>query len=281
MTSVGYSYRAIRVVARPLMGRKSAVGSIAAMLIVIGFCFLGPLFYHSNVVHSDLSAGLQRPGDGHPLGTDAFGFDELGRLMKGGQTSIIVGFAAALCATVFGSLWGAIAGLSGGFVDAILMRIVDVLQAIPALFIVIVVSRIATLNVLSLILLVSYSAWLAPARLVRAETLSLRTRDYVHAVTLMGGSTARKTIRHVIPNTIGTITVNGTFQVADAVLTVAALGYLGVGLSAPRTDWGSMLSNGIQFAGAGRWWLIYPPGVAIVVLVVSLNFLGDFLARSK
>lgn len=280
MTSAGYSYRAISGIARPLMGRKSALVSVVLLAAMLGFCFLGPLFYHSNTVHTDLAMSLQPPGPGRPLGTDEYGFDELGRLMEGGQTSIIVGVAAALCATLFGALWGALAGLAGGVVDPAMMRVVDGLYAIPALFVVIVVSRIFTLNLFTLILLVSYSAWLAPARLVRAETLSIRTREYVHSVTLMGGSTARKIVRHVIPNTLGTIAVNSTFQVADAVLTVAALGYLGVGLAEPRTDWGSMLSNGIQVAGAGGWWVIYPPGIAIVLVVVSLNFLGDFLARS-
>lgn len=280
MTAVSYSRRTLRAMAHPLMGRSSALVSVMVLVGVTVFAFLGPLLYHSNVTQADLAVGLLPPGAGHPLGTDGYGFDELGRLMVGGQTSIIVGVASALCATVFGAIWGAVAGLLGGAVDAVLMRLVDVLQAIPPLFVVIVVSRFASLNLLTLILLVSYAAWLAPARLVRGETLSLRHRDYVFAVTVMGGTTARKTFRHIIPNAIGTIAVNGTFQVADAILTVAALGYLGVGLSEPSTDWGSMLSTGVEFAGAGRWWLVYPPGIAIVVLVVSLNFLGDFLARS-
>jgi peptide/nickel transport system permease protein len=279
MTSARHSHHAARDIARPLIEHPPALVSLIVLACMLGFCFLGPLLYHSNTLHTNLAASLQPPGPGRPLGTDEYGFDELGRLMQGGQTSIIVGVTAALCATVFGALWGALAGLAGGVVDVPMMRIVDGLYAIPTLFVVIVVSRIVTLNLFTLILLVSYSAWLAPARLVRAETLSIRTRDYVHSVTLMGGGTARKVIRHVIPNTLGTIAVNSTFQVADAVLTVAALGYLGVGLPEPRTDWGSMLSNGIQAAGSGGWWVIYPPGIAIVLVVVSLNFLGDFLAR--
>jgi peptide/nickel transport system permease protein len=128
-----------------------------------------------------------------------------------------------------------------------------------------------------LIFVIGFTAWLIPARLVRGETLILRVREYVQAVRVMGGSGRRIVVRHIIPNTIGTIIVNATFQVADAILLLGALGFLGLGVPAPATDWGSMLSNAVSYATLGYWWQIYPTAVAFVLIVVSLNFVGDAL----
>ncbi|MHB1577099.1 MAG: ABC transporter permease, partial [Candidatus Dormibacteria bacterium] len=211
------------------------------------------------------------------LGTDPVGYDVLGRLMVGGQTSLEIGFAAALIAVGMGVLWGAAAGLAGGIIDSIMMRIVDALLAIPFLFLLILLGAIFTTSVPELIIVIGLVAWLVPARLVRGETLSLRVREYVQAVRVMGGGTSRVLFRHIIPNTIGVIVVNATFQVADAILFVATLSYLGLGVPPPATNWGGMLSNGLSYVYAGYWWLIYPAGIAIIVTVVAFNFVGDAL----
>jgi len=195
--------------------------------------------------------------------------------MYGGQISLEVGFAAAAIATLLGVLVGAIAGFFGGFVDTLLMRSVDVLLSVPILYLLIVLARIFTPSVKILILVIGFTAWLVPARLVRGETLSLRVREFVQAVRVMGGGSSRIVLRHIIPNTVGTIIVNATFQVADAILLLAALGFIGLGVPSPQTDWGSMLSNGVQYAQNGYWWEIYPTGVAIVLVVVAFNFVGD------
>ena len=197
--------------------------------------------------------------------------------MYGGQVSLEVGFAAAAIATIIGVLYGAISGFFGGWIDALLMRIVDVLLSVPILFLVIVLAVIFHPSLTILILVIGLSAWLVPARLVRGETLSLRVREYVLAVRVMGGSSTRIVLRHIIPNTIGTIIVNATFQVADAILLLAALGFIGLGVPAPLTDWGSMLADGVNAALDGYWWQIYPAGIAIVVVVVAFNFVGDAL----
>jgi peptide/nickel transport system permease protein len=120
-------------------------------------------------------------------------------------------------------------------------------------------------------------AWLAPARLVRGEAISLRSREYVQAATAMGGRRAWIVLRHITPNAIGTIVVQATFEVANAILFLAALSYLGLGPAPPATNWGSMLSNGLNYIYEDKWWLIYPPGLAIVVTVVAFNFIGDAL----
>ena len=144
-----------------------------------------------------------------------------------------------------GVLFGAISGFFGGWVDAFMMRVVDVLLSVPLLFLVIVLAVIFQPSLTILILVIGFTAWLVPARLVRGETLSLRVREYVLAVRVMGGGNIRIVLRHIIPNTIGTIIVNATFQVADAILLLAALGFIGLGVPAPKTDWGSMLADGV------------------------------------
>jgi peptide/nickel transport system permease protein len=158
-----------------------------------------------------------------------------------------------------------------------MMRVVDALLSIPAIFLLLFLAAIATPNVGILILVVGGIAWLAPARLVRGETLTLRTREYVAAVHVMGGGVWRTIWRHIVPNTIGTVVVNATFQVADAILVVAALSFLGLGIPPPAANWGGMLSDGLNFVYSGYWWLIYPPGIAIVLTVVAFNFIGDAL----
>jgi peptide/nickel transport system permease protein len=256
---------------------KLAVIGVGLAVFMILFCFVGPLIYQTNQVDSNLLIVLQPPSAHHLLGTDESGFDVLGRLMVGGQTSLEVGLAAAVIATSFGALWGAIAGFFGGWVDAVMMRIVDTVLAIPPLFLLLFLAVAITPSVPMLIIVVALVSWLVPARLIRGETLTLRTREYVQAVTMMGGSGRRVVLRHIIPNAIGTIVVNVTFQVADAILLVAALSYLGLGIPPPATNWGDMLSNGVEYALDGYWWLIYPAGIAIVLTVVAFNFMGDAL----
>ncbi|HZS24898.1 MAG TPA: ABC transporter permease [Gaiellaceae bacterium] len=260
---------------------KLAVAGAVIIVLMLLFCFLGPVFYHTNQTSTQdaLINSFQNapPSSANPLGTDPSGFDILGRVMYGGKISLEIGFAAAGIATVVGVLIGAISGFFGGWVDAVLMRIVDVLLSIPLLFLLIALAVIFRPSLKILILVIGFTAWLVPARLVRGETLSLRVREFVQAVRVMGGSGRRIVLRHIIPNTIGTIIVNATFQVADAILLLAALGFVGLGVPAPRTDWGSMLANGVNYALDGYWWEIYPAGLAIVLVVVAFNFIGDAL----
>jgi peptide/nickel transport system permease protein len=269
---------------RAFVENKLAVVGLGIIVFMVLFCTVGPFFYHTNqtnaqeaLLNSTLNTG---PSGHHPLGTDPSGFDILGRLMYGGQRSLLIGFCAALIAVGVGVMYGAISGFLGTWVDAVLMRIVDILLSIPILFLLIVVAVIFKTSLLHLILVIAFVSWLIPARLVRGETLSLRVREYVQAVKVMGGGRLRIIFRHIIPNTVGTIVVNATFQMADAILLLAALGFLGLGLPAPQTDWGSMLSNGVSYALDGYWWEIYPAGVAIVLVVVAFNFVGDALRDS-
>jgi len=266
-----------RRVAGQFVRSPAAMISLGVLVAVVVFCFAGPLFYHTDQIHVNLAAKDLAPGTGHPLGTDDVGHDILGRLMYGGQASLEIGVAAGIIATVIGMLWGAVAGYLGGWVDAVMMRVVDAGIAIPALFLLMVAASIVTPTVPVLILILGAVSWLVPARLVRAEAVSLRTRDYVQAMIAMGGGSRRAVFRHIVPNVIGTVVVNATFQVADAILLLAYLSFLGLGVPLPRTDWGGMLSNGINYTFDGYWWMYIPAGVAIVVVVCAFNFVGDGL----
>jgi len=255
---------------------------------MFAFCFLGPVFYHSDqtsVILRTIQAPGTCPGPASvnppcPLGTDQAGYDVLGRLMIAGQSSLEVGLAAALVATLIGVTYGAVAGFLGGVLDALMMRIVDTVLSIPGLLLLIVFAVLFSPSKDFLILIIGGLAWLYPARLIRGETLTLRTREYVQAVRVMGGSGRRIVMRHIIPNAIGTIVVNATFQVADAILALAALSFLQLGIRPPQSDWGQMLSNGTNYAYSGYWWLILPAGGCIVIVVVAFNFIGDALRDS-
>jgi peptide/nickel transport system permease protein len=255
------------------------LAGLAPLAVMVAFYFLGPLVYHSNQVATSLANETLPPGRGHPLGTDAVGYDQLGRLMLGGQSAIEIGLGAAVFAVVLGTAWGAIAGYFGGILDAAMMRIVDALLAIPAILLLLVLSTIWHPTVWKLIVILGLLAWLGPARFVRGETLAIRVRDYVKAARLMGARAPRIIARHVLPNIIGTIMVNATFQVADAILAMATLSYLGLGLPPPAATWGGMLSSGLDYVQAGYWWLVYPPGVAIILVVTAFYLIGDGLGE--
>ncbi len=259
------------------MENKLAVFGVCLILILMAFSFIGPLFYVTDQIHTDPLNSALPPSAEHPLGTDTVGYDQLGRLMKGGQTSIIVGLFAGIFATTIGTLYGAIAGFVGGWVDAIMMRIVDALMSVPVLFLFMLIATMIPPTVPVLIIIMSALSWLGTSRLIRGEALSLRTREYVIAMRGMGGSMPRAIRTHIVRNTIGTVIVNATFQVADAVLYVAYLSFLGLGAQPPATDWGAMLSNSQSQVYSGNWWLLYPPGVLIILLVLSFNFIGDGL----
>ncbi|MFC6020822.1 ABC transporter permease [Plantactinospora solaniradicis] len=257
---------------------RLALVGLGLFILLAGVCFIGPLVYHTDQVHTDLAAVHLAPGEqGHPLGTDGVGYDQLGRLMLGGQTSIVVGLAAGILATFLGTLWGAVAGFVGGWVDSAMMRVVDAMMSIPSLFLFMLLAAIVTPSVPMLILIIGAFAWLGPARLVRGEALSLRSREYIQAMRSMGGTGGRAVRRHIVPNAIGTVIVNATFQVADAILYVAYLSFLGLGVPPPAANWGGMLSDGLADTYSGHWWLLYPPGIAIILIVLAFNFMGDGL----
>jgi peptide/nickel transport system permease protein len=260
---------------RSLGRNRALLTSLGLVAAILAFSFLGPLFYHTNQVTVELSQATEPPGPGHPLGTDASGYDVLGRLMLGGQSSLELGLAVSVATTFVGTVYGAIAGYVGGFVDAVMMRVVDTFLAIPSLVFLLVLVNLFTPNVWVIIALLTMLSWLATARLVRGEVLTLRTREYVQAVRVMGGTKGRIVFRHLVPNAVGVIVVNATFTIADAILTYAALSFLGLGLPPPHADWGTMLSDGLNYLFDGYWWIVYPPAIMLIITVVAFNLIGD------
>jgi peptide/nickel transport system permease protein len=254
--------------------RRAQVGAVVVVALVL-FCFLGPLVYHTNQVTVNLNGATQPPGAGRPLGTDGDGYDVLGRLMIGGQSSLELGFAVAIAATVIGTLYGAIAGWVGGIVDMVMMRVIDTFLALPTLVLLLILVTIFSPSLLMIILLLTALSWLGTARLVRGEILSVRTREYVQAAKTLGSGQWWTIRRHLIPNALGVIVVSATFTVADAILMLSALSFLGLGLPPPSADWGSMLTNGLDYLFDGYWWMVYPPAIILIVTLIAFNLIGE------
>ena len=269
-----------RLALREFARNKLALTGIGLLVFFVLFCFAGPLVYHGNILTTELLNTNAPPQPGNPLGTNEQGFDELALIMHGGQAALEVGFFSAFIGITIGALWGAVSGLAGGVLDAAMMRVVDIFLSVPFLFIVLIVAVRFGPTVLSLSLIIGFFTWLVPARLVRGEVLTLRVRDFVAAARVAGAGRGRLIGRHLIPNALGVVIVNVTFQVADAILAIAALGFLGYGLNYPTQDWGDLLSNGVQSMQDGYWWQVYPVGACIVLVVMACNLVGDALRDS-
>lgn len=274
--------------ARPMSARKRmavafahdklALAGLALLLVIVLFSFVGPLLYHTNQVSTNFAQAFQAPGvDGHPLGTDSSGYDVLGRLMAGGQTSLIIGFAAAALASFAGSIVGALAGFAGKSVDKVLMRFVDGCMSIPQLLIVIILVTIFIPSRTSLMIVIGCISWMPTARLVRGEALRIARLDYVEASKAAGSRQRWVLVRHILPNSIGVIVVSAAFQVATAILLIASLSYLGLSIPPPAASWGGMVATGLEYIYDGYWWMIYPAGLLIVLTIMACNFIGDGL----
>jgi peptide/nickel transport system permease protein len=273
-----------RLAVREFAENKIAVLGVGILVFFVLFCFVGPLFHHTNQaltqpLSADLAPGAANPLGGHAgiLGTDEHGFDELGRIMAGGQTALEIGFFAAFISIVIGTLYGAVAGLSGRVLDGLMMRFVDIVYSIPFLFIVLVLATKFSATVLDESLLLGFFSWLVPSRLMRGEVLTLRERDFVWAARVMGSGRARLVYKHLIPNALSVVIVNVTFLIADSILALAFLGFLGFGLQYPAASWGDMLGNADTYVSNGQWWLVYPVGFCLVAVVMACNLVGDAL----
>lgn len=255
---------------------STRLGTILLLLLVL-FSFVGPLFYRHSATAPHLLYTAVTPTARFPLGTDSLGHNVLAQLMVGGQSSLEVGFAAAIVAMVFGTFYGMVSGMVGGWVDTILMRIVDIMLAVPAIFILLFLNVAFRPNLLIMIFVLASTSWLGVSRLVRGEVLSIKNQVYVEAAHALGARSGRIMRGYMLPNFIGTVLVASTLGVADAILAMAGLAFLGLGLPPPTPNWGGMLSDGMNYMFQNSWWLIYPPGFCILVSQVSINLIGDGL----
>jgi peptide/nickel transport system permease protein len=271
---------------RTFKENRLAVVSLGVLVFFVLFSFVGPFIYHTN--QTDQFSALTSTINGQTavnypwfhswqaiLGTDSSGYNIVGRLMMGGRTALVVGFLAGLISTVVGSIWGAVSGYRGKVLDTLMMRFVDLGLSVPGLFLLIVIVVLFGASSTTIILTLGFTSWFGSSRLIRGETLSLKSREFVHAVKVLGGTNRRIIFRHILPNTMGTMIVVGTFAVADSILALAALGFIGLGIPLPNTDWGDMLNTGVTYANDGYWWEIVPAAICIIVVVIALNYIGD------
>jgi peptide/nickel transport system permease protein len=258
---------------------KATTTKIGVVLLsfLILFSFVGPLIYRHSAITSHLLHTLQPPSARFPLGTDSLGHNVLAQMMVGGQSSLEVGFASAFCAMIIGVLYGMTSGIFGGWLDIIMMRIVDVILSIPTIFILLFLNVVFLPNLWIMILILASTSWLGVSRLVRAEVLAIKNQVYVEAANALGASTWRIMVRYMLPNFLGTVLVAATLGIADAILAIAGLSFLGLGLPPPTPNWGGMLSDSMSYMFQNAWWLIYPPGLAILIAEVSINLIGDGL----
>ncbi|MEX0899196.1 MAG: ABC transporter permease subunit [Gammaproteobacteria bacterium] len=259
--------------------RNRAALAAAAVLAVLGVLVLAaPALSPHAPEHTNWDRVAIAPTlDGwHPFGTDAVGRDLFTRTLHGGRISLLVGLAATLVSLVIGVAWGATAGYLGGRIDQVMMRIVDVLYAIPFIFFVILLMVVFGRNILLIFIAIGAINWLDMARIVRGQTLSLKQRGYVEAAQAAGVSSAEIIRRHIVPNLLGVVAVYVTLTIPQVILVESFLSFLGLGVQEPATSWGALVSEGAREMERAPWMLVFPAAFLAVTLF-CFNFLGDGL----
>jgi peptide/nickel transport system permease protein len=280
-----------QLVWRRFRRHKMAMAGAVMIILLILYSFGGALFVTEEYAnHTDTSIRLQPPSREHPFGTDTVGRDILARTIYGGQISLLIGLLAVLVAIVVGVLIGAISGFYGGATDSILMRFTEAVFNIPQLFLLLVMARflagkIPTIQVLGrsfsgsvivIIAIIGLTSWMYLARIVRADFLSLKEREFIIAAHTIGTRNRSIIFRHILPNTMAPIIVAATLGIAAAILAEAYISFLGMGVQPPTATWGNMLDGSYNYIDTA-WWLWLFPGLLIVLTVMSINFLGDGL----
>nr|WP_041928742.1 ABC transporter permease [Methylotenera mobilis] len=260
-----------KALANPL----SLAGFIIIMCVFV-LSMLAPVMAPYDPNYIDVKAILLQPSMQHWMGTDGLGRDVLSRMLYGGRISLLVGLVAVGISTAIGILLGALAGFYRGWVDTLIMRIVDVMLSIPSFFLILAVIAFLTPSIINIMIVIGLTSWMGVTRLVRAEFLSLNEREFVMASRTLGAKNARLIFTHLLPNSLTPIIVSAVLGVAGAVLMESGLSFLGLGVQAPQASWGNILTDGkeyIQFA----WWLSLFPGLAILITVLGYNLLGEGL----
>lgn len=259
-----------------LRNNKMAMISLFILLFIISISLLTPWIAPYSYEEQNLDLGASAPSAAHWLGTDALGRDQLTRIMYGSRISLMVGFIATAVALTIGVLWGAIAGFLGGRVDAVMMRIVDALYALPFTIFIILLTVIFGSSMLLLFLAIGAVEWLTMARIVRGQVLTIKRQEFVEAAISMGLSPWRIISRHLIPNVLGPVIVYTTLTIPSVILLESFLSFLGLGIQPPASSWGSLISGGVETMEEYPWLLIFP-GLVLTITLFSLNFLGDGL----
>jgi len=259
-----------------LRRNRLALLGLGVLLLFILVAALTPWIAPYDYAQQNLELGASPPSAAHWLGTDIFGRDLLTQIMYGGRISLAVGFIATGVALLIGVTWGAVAGYAGGRVDAVMMRLVDILYALPFMIFIVLLMVVFGRNMLLLFLAIGAVEWLTMARIMRSQVQSLRQQEFVEAAVSLGLSPAVIIRRHLIPNALGPIIVYTTLTIPSVMLLEAFLSFLGLGVQPPQTSWGLLISFGAETMEEYPWLLVYP-GLILTTTLFSLNFLGDGL----
>lgn len=254
---------------------KAAVISLILLSLIVLFAVIAP-FLPVEPNATNIASRLQPPSPGHWFGTDEVGRDYFARVIYGGRVSLLVGFLAMLTSLTIGVIVGTVSGFCGGMVDMVLMRIVDILHSIPWMILVTVVSIFLKPGLKSIILVIGFFTWMEIARLVRAETLSLKEREFILYAQFSGVGTWKIIIHHIIPSVFPTIIVSATTSIANAIMTESSLSFLGVGIQQPMSSWGSLLQNA-QGTMQNTFYMALIPGLLIIITIFAFNKLGNLL----
>lgn len=261
---------------RRFVRNRAAVLSLGLLVLVALLCAVGPLLLPHAFDSTDWNATSQPPGwaGGHFWGTDDSGRDLLVRCLVGGQVSMTVGLLATMASCTVGVAWGAVAGFVGGRVDALMMRAVDMMYAIPYLLIAILLVTLLGRDFYLVVLTITAFSWMDMARVVRGQTLSLRSAEFVEAARAIGVSMPRIVARHIVPNLLGVVVIYTTVTVPGVILTESVLSFLGLGIQEPMTSWGVLIKDGTTVMEASPWMLLFPAGLLSLTLY-AFNFIGD------
>ena len=266
----------IKDFARRFARNKMALAGLLFVLGLFGLSLLAGVLAPEDPDQPNLRARLKPPGPGHILGTDALGRDVLSRLIWGSRVSLKVGLVSVGLATAIGLFLGALAGFHGGLVDGLVMRFCDLMLCFPTMFLILAVISLLEPSIWNVMVVIGLTSWMGVARLVRAEFISLKNRDFILAARALGASDARLILRHLLPNALAPVLVSATLGVAGAILLESGLSFLGLGVQPPTATWGVMLADGKDYLSRA-WWLSFYPGLAILVTVLSYNLVGEGL----
>ena len=261
--------------ARLRRNRMAVIGGVV-LLALTALSLFGPLFLAYSYEEQNLALGAAPPSAAHLLGTDKLGRDQLARLFFGGRVSLLVGLAATSVSLTIGVLWGSIAGYAGGRLDAVMMRIVDILYALPFTIFVILLMTVFGRNFILLFVAIGAVEWLTMARIVRGQVLALKRQEFIEAAVALGLRKHRIILRHLIPNVLGPVAVYTTLTIPAVMLLEAFLSFLGLGVQPPMASWGLLIKEGAEMMEEAPWLLLYPAALFTLTLF-SLNFLGDGL----
>ncbi len=271
---------------------KMAVAGIVVLVLLVTYCILGTMFVSEDYAnHTDTSLRLQPPTAEHPFGTDTTGRDIFARTIYGGQISLLIGLTAMIVEIFVGVVIGALTGYFGGWLDSLLMRMTEVVLIVPQIFLLLVMAKffggaVPNINILGrefsgsvivIILIIGLTAWPYTARIVRAQFLSIKENEFILAARATGAGTWDIIFRHILPNSIAPIVVAATLGIANAITLEAYISFLGLGVRPPTATWGNMLEGAYNYIDQGIYWLWLFPGLLILLIVLSINFVGDGL----